>query len=488
MFESVDEIYEQVSSKISREEFDARLEEKKNALGGLCDDAMCARIVANDLGFSSAPSENNGPVEIGDIKEDSGNVSFRARVLNVYEPREFTRNDGTIGRVANVFVGDSTGRIRISVWDDQVELIRSGQVKQGTTVTVSGNTKAGLNGVEVHVGNNGLFAVSDEEVIIASTEKKIGEIDREMSDVSVCGKILEIGPVKTFTRKDGREGKVSNMMIGDETRTIRLTLWDEKSELANELRIGESIQVMNGYARFNNFSKKIEISVGSMGSINKLDREVDYKMKFVKISEITDGMNGINLSARILDISDARSFIRKDGSEGHIGNFIVGDETGKIRLTLWDDKTEYLDEFDFDETVDIINAYAKVNNFSQAVEINIGSRGTIKPSTADVVYQEKMDKLADILPGRSYSVQARVVEIGDLREFEREDGTRNAVANIEIEDETGSMRVALWGEHAAIVNDLQPGMEIRFSDIFSKFGMNETIELSAGNRTKITIL
>lgn len=486
MTDTTDEIFEQISDKISREEFDALLSEKKEALGGLCDEAMCARIIANELGAPAASSQ--GPVEIGSITESSGNVSFRARVLSVYEPREFTRNDGTIGRVANLFVGDSTGRIRISVWDNKVEPVIDGDVKPGISVLIGGYTKQGLNGPEVHIGNNGVFTLSDEEVIIVSTEKKIEEINREMSDVSVCGKILEIGPVKTFTRKDGREGKVSNMMIGDSTGTIRLTLWDEKSELANTLKIGESIQVMNGYARSNNFSGKIEISIGNAGSVAKLDKDVEYEMKFVKIAEIADGMNGINLSGKILDISEIRTFSRKDGTEGHIGNFMIGDETGKIRLTVWDDKTAYLDEFDFDDVVDVINAYAKVNNFSQQVEINIGSRGTVKASGAVIDYQEKMDNISDILPGRAYSVSGRIVEIGEMREFERDDGTQNAVSNIEIEDDTGSIRVALWGEHAALVNDLQIGMEVRILDVFSKFGQNENIELSAGNRTRITIL
>ena len=50
MTDTTDEIFEQISDKISREEFDALLSEKKEALGGLCDEAMCARIIANELG------------------------------------------------------------------------------------------------------------------------------------------------------------------------------------------------------------------------------------------------------------------------------------------------------------------------------------------------------------------------------------------------------------------------------------------------------
>lgn len=120
--------------------------------------------------------------------------------------------------------------------------------------------------------------------------------------------------------------------------------------------------------------------------------------------------------------------------------------------------------------------------------MNLGNRGNIVHSEDEIEYQEKTDLIKDILPGKVYNVQGRVIGIGEYREFERDDGTQNAVSNIEIEDETGTIRVALWGEHAGFVDQVQVGIQIRLSDIFSKFGMNEDIELSAGNRTRIKIV
>lgn len=479
------EIYEKVSNLISYDDFIAKVEERKEALGGLCDDEMCARLVLSDLGISATERE---VVVIESIDENSGNVSFAAKVLTIYDPREFNRSDGTIGRVATVMAGDSTGKIRISVWDSKVDVIESGEIKPGCSVTVSGYTKKGLNGTEVHVGNNGVFALSAEEVEYEIPVRKIDEIKDGMNDLTVLGKVLDLGQVKTFTRKDGGEGRVANMTIGDSTGTIRVSMWDDKAGLVDELEIGESIRIQNAYSKVNNFSQKVEISLGNSSVVDILDIEVDYEQKFLKIDEITDGMNGVNLSGVILDISDVRTFSRKDGSEGTIGTFTIGDSTGKIRVSLWDDKTIYLDEFDFGESVDILNAYSRMNNFSQSVELNVGSRGNVVASEKEVLYQEKFDNINDILPGKSYSVQGRVIEIGDFREFERDDGTQNTVSNMEIEDDTGKIRVSLWGEHAEIVNNIQIGMTVRISDAFSKFGMNEEIELSAGNKTRITIL
>jgi len=478
-------IYEKVRHLISFEDFTAKVEERKEALGGLCDDEMCARLILNDLGVSSTERD---VVTIGAIDENSGNISFVAKILAVYEPREFSRNDGTTGRVANVMVGDATGKIRVSVWDSKVEAIANGEVKAGMNVAVSGYTKKGLNGIEVHVGNNGVFAQSDEDVTYSIPTRKISDIKDGMNDIALLGEIIDLGQIKTFQKKDGGEGRVSSMTIGDATGTIRVSLWDEKAELVNKLKIGNSVKIQNAYSKMNNFSQKVEMSLGAASVIEVVNEDAGYEQKFLKVDEIADGMNGVNLSGVIIDISDVRTFNKKDGSEGTIGTLTVGDSTGKIRVSLWDDKTVHLDEFDFGETVNILNAYSRLNNFSQQVELNVGNRGSVVASDKEILYQEKLDNINDILPGKPYSVQGRVLEIGELREFERDDGTQNAVSNIELEDDTGRIRVSLWGEHAGIVGSLQIGMTVRVIDAFSKFGMNEEIELSAGNKTRIIIL
>ncbi|MCL2141750.1 MAG: OB-fold nucleic acid binding domain-containing protein [Methanimicrococcus sp.] len=478
-------IYEKVRHLISYEDFLAKVEERKEALGGLCDDEMCARLVLNDLGVSSTERE---VVTIDAIDENSGNISFVAKILAVYDPREFSRNDGTVGRVSNVMVGDATGKIRVSVWDSKVDAIANGDVKVGMNVAISGYTKKGLNGVEVHVGNNGVFAQSDEDVTYSIPTRKISDIKDGMNDITLLGEVLDLNQIKTFSKKDGGEGRVSNITIGDDTGTIRVSLWDDKAEFVNILKIGNSVKIQNAYSKTNNFSQKVEMSLGNSSVIEIVDEDAGYEQKFLRVDEITDGMNGVNLSGVILDISDVRTFNKKDGSEGTIGTITVGDSTGKIRVTLWDDKTVYLDEFDFDETVDILNAYSRINNFSQQVELNVGNRGNIVASDKKIQYQEKLDNINDILPGKSYSVQGRILEIGELREFNRDDGTQSTVSNIELEDDTGRIRVSLWGEHADIVNSVQIGMTVRIIDAFSKFGMNEEIELSAGNKTRVIIL
>ena len=267
-----------------------------------------------------------------------------------------------------------------------------------------------------------------------------------------------------------------------------MTLWDEKTEFLNQIEYGDTVELVNAYARENAFSQKVELQVGSRSIIRKSEKKIEYEEKFTPIADISADMNDINVSGRVLDIGETRTFEKKDGSTGRVGNLLLGDSTGKIRLTLWNEKTDFLDEIDFDETIEVLHAYSRENAFNQQVELNLGSRGIIQKSEKEIEYREKFTDIADIVPGESYSVQGKVYEIGELREFEREDGTENVVANLQLKDETGSIRLTLWGEQAYVIEDLDIDSEIQVINAYAKYGLNEEIELSVGNRSRVIIL
>ncbi|WP_048050688.1 OB-fold nucleic acid binding domain-containing protein [Methanosarcina soligelidi] len=481
----IETIYKKLSHVISKEDFLQRIQEKVENMGGLCDETMAAMLVASELGFSDAGRDS---IKIENITPESGPVNFIARIISVFDTKEFTRNDGTIGRVGNLIVGDETGKVKLTLWDNMADLIKMGKIKVGQSVQVSGFAKQGYSGVEVNIGNNGVLTESEEEIDVVSNSYKIKDIKDGMGDINLNGKILEVSEIRTFQRKDGNSGRVGNLMLGDETGTLRVTLWDDKTDFLSQVEYGDSIELINAYARENAFSQKVELQVGNRSIIRKSEKKIEYEEEFTPIDDIKADMNNINISGRILDISEVRTFEKKDGSTGRVGNVLLGDSTGKIRLTLWDEKTDILEEIDFDETVEVLNAYSRENTFSQQVELNLGARGIIQRSEKKVEYREKFTDIADIIPGESYSVQGKVAEIGELREFEKEDGTENVVANLQLKDDTGSIRLTLWGEQAYVIEDLDIDSEIQIIDAYARYGLNEEIELSVGNRSRLIIL
>jgi len=481
----IESIYKKLSHVISKEDFLQHVQEKVESMGGLCDEPMAAMLVANELGFSDVGRDS---VKIENITAESGQINFVAKVVSVFDTKEFTRNDGTIGRVGNIIVGDETGKIRITLWDNMADLIKAEKIKVGQTLQVSGYAKQGYSGVEVNVGNNGVLAESEEEIDVAASSQKIKDIKDGMGDLNLTGKILEISEVRTFQRKDGTSGQVGNLLLGDSTGTVRVTLWDDRTEFLNQVEYGDTIELVNAYARENAFTQKVELQVGNRSIIRKSEKKVEYEEEFIPIEDIRADMSNINISGRVLDIGEIRTFEKKDGSTGRVGNLLLGDSTGKIRLTLWDEKTSFLDEVDFDETIEVLHAYSRENAFNQQVELNLGGRGIIQKSEKEIEYREKFTDIADIIPGESYSVQGKVSEIGELKEFEREDGTENVVANLQLKDETGNIKITLWGEQAYVIEDLDIDSEIQIINAYAKYGLNEEIELSIGNRSRVIML
>lgn len=481
----IESIYKKLSQVISKEDFLQRVRKKVESMGGLCDEPMAAMLVANELGFSDVGRDS---VKIENITTDSGQVNFVAKVVSVFDTREFTRNDGTIGRVGNIIVGDETGKIKVTLWDNMADLIKAEKIEAGQTFQISGYVKQGYSGVEVNIGNNGVLAKSEEDIDVAASSQKIKDVKDGMGDLNLTGKVLEISEIRTFQRKDDSSGKVGNLLLGDDTGTLRVTLWDDKTEFLNQIEYGDTVELINAYARENAFTQKIELQVGNRSVIRKSEKKIEYEEKFTQIADVRADMSDINVSGKVLDIGEIRTFEKKDGTTGRVGNLLLGDSTGKIRLTLWDEKTSFLDEVDFDETIEVLHAYSRENAFNQQVELNLGNRGIIQRSEKEIEYREKFTDIADIVPGESYSVQGKVSEMGEVREFEREDGTENVVANLQLEDETGSIRLTLWGEQAYIIEDLDIDSEIQIINAYAKYGLNEEIELSIGNKSRVIML
>ena len=84
----------------------------------------------------------------------------------------------------------------------------------------------------------------------------------------------------------------------------------------------------------------------------------------IKIKNLVTGMKNINLKARVIDITDVREFEKKDGSKGKVSNLIITDETGEIRIPLWDKQVDTIgDNLRVGNVVEIKNANTRQNNF-----------------------------------------------------------------------------------------------------------------------------
>ncbi len=99
---------------------------------------------------------------------------------------------------------------------------------------------------------------------------KIEELLSGMKRVNTVGKVINVFPVRTFVR-EGKENKVVNLVVADETSNVRVVLWDTNHiGLIEEGKIKEGVvvEIANGSMR------GAEIHLGGFSEIKLSDKEI----------------------------------------------------------------------------------------------------------------------------------------------------------------------------------------------------------------------
>ena len=84
-----------------------------------------------------------------------------------------------------------------------------------------------------------------------------------MRNVTVEGKVMEKSDAReVLSRFKDETYKVASAMIGDETGTIKMTLWNEQIDRVN---VDNLVKVENGYV--SSFRGEIQLNVGKFGKL-----------------------------------------------------------------------------------------------------------------------------------------------------------------------------------------------------------------------------
>lgn len=312
--------------------------------------------------------------------------------------------------------------------------------------------------------------VADREV------SGVADIEPGMEEVKFLAKVITVGDVRTFDRDeddDRGEGRVLNAEVGDETGQIRVTFWDEQAEgAADELEPGTVLRIagrpQDGYSG-------VEVSVDRAEPEPDADIDVDLDGPR-SIDDLSLGMSGVTVRGRVLGVEEPREFDRDDGSTGRVGNLLLGDESGRIRVTLWDDSVEVLDAVDPGDGVEVVDGYVRERD--GALELHCNDRSAIESVEESVAYEPDATPVESVEIGASVDIAGVIRSADPVRTFDRDDGSEGTVRNVTVQDESGTIRVALWGSKANA--DIGPGDEVLFADVEIQDGWQDDVEASAG--------
>ena len=337
----IEDVYDDLDTDVEFEEFEAAVHDKVEQMGGLADEETAAMLIAHEL-------EDEEVSGIADIEPGMDEVKFLGKVVGIGELRTFERDDAENeesdaddeaddeGRVINVEVADETGQVRVAFWDRMAQSIADGELEVGEVLRIKGRPQEGYSGVEVSADQAEPDPDAEVDVQIRDTYR-IDDLSLGLSDVNLQGQVLSTDSVRTFDRDDGSEGRVANLTLGDGTGRVRVTLWDEKADRAEELDAGVSVEVVDGYVRERDGD--LELHVGSRGAVEVIDEEIRYDPETTAVEDLDLGETA-DLAGGVIETDPKRTFDRDDGSEGQVRNVRIKDETGDIRVALWGEKAD----------------------------------------------------------------------------------------------------------------------------------------------------
>ncbi|MBS7646968.1 DNA-binding protein [Candidatus Bathyarchaeota archaeon] len=93
----------------------------------------------------------------------------------------------------------------------------------------------------------------------------------------------------------------------------------------------------------------------------------------MKIKELRNGMKRVNIKAKVIDKTTPREVISRFKDTTHkVATAIIADETGTVKLTLWN---EQVDQVNINDTVKVENGY--VTSFKGEIQLNVGRYGKL---------------------------------------------------------------------------------------------------------------
>jgi replication factor A1 len=93
----------------------------------------------------------------------------------------------------------------------------------------------------------------------------------------------------------------------------------------------------------------------------------------LNIKDLADGMKRVNVEGKIVDKGDQREVKSRFKDETYrLCDAVLADETGSIKLTLWDDQ---MDLVTVGDSVKVENGY--ITSFKSELQLNIGKFGKL---------------------------------------------------------------------------------------------------------------
>ena len=323
------------------------------------------------------------------------------------------------------------------------------------------------------------------------TDIRIGDLFLGMNDVSISGRVLGVGSPHSFARRDGSEGRIAKLLLGDKTGVVDVAVWDDKVDVMTERKIqrDETIRVFHAYVR-KGLNGQLELNIGKRGNILRIpdkdsEEYPEVKDYSQKIGDIREDFRFINIRGSLSQVYSSSDFKRSDGTEGRVLRILLSDDTGDIVCVFWDELAEVLQNIEEGDVIRITGA--SVRGGQEETEVHTTKFSEVEVTKSNKKSQEEGRglKIADVRSGMmNVDLDAWVAQVGNNRQFRTKEGREGKVTTILLADRTGTIRLNLWNEMTAKASHIEVGDLISVKNTYVRT-WHDTVALNLGSQGEI---
>ena len=403
------------STGLSQKEIEKMIEEKKKGFKGLVSNDGALALILKELGIKETIKETEiieeKEINIADITFGMKNITVIGRIRQINKTYPIRRNDGSDGYVNSFILSDSSGDIKVILWNEQVKILENEGFEVNSIIKLRDVyiKKDRNEKKEINLGESSEFIISPEGVNYRKYPKikeeliKLKDIELVNHYISIEAKILCKFPKKEFTRNNGEKGEILSVIVMDSTTSIKVNFWDNLVSEFDNYKEKDTVLITNLLTRSNEYSKSIELNSSKATKITKITMEIKIESSIFKITELKLGIS--SFKGIITHIFEKKEVNLKSGDTSENQSFIISDDSGLIKLTLWNkDIKKYEKLLENGNSVLVKNGLVKYNGFTNLNEVVLIDDSKVQKTELEITNPITYDLLPTQLNEDKYKV------------------------------------------------------------------------------------
>ena len=143
----------------------------------------------------------------------------------------------------------------------------------------------------------------------------------------------------------------------------------------------------------------------------------------LQIKNVLTGMRDVETVGKVLQVSDAREFMRND-AVSKVASMLIGDETGTIRVVMWGSQADNVANIMQGAVIKVLGGYVRDNNGRKEIHLNDRSQLLINPkgetiSEVNAEIKGNRKEIKDLNENdNDVELLGTIVQVFDIKYFE----------------------------------------------------------------------